>query len=238
MTACHHVRAELGGYVLDALEPGEAAAVRAHLGECPICAAEHARLAGLPSLLALADGLEEMPAPPAGIEERVLDAVALERQSHGRPERPWWRRLPLRPRALAFGGVAAAALVALVLAFALRGGEPASTPGYELPLKPVGSSGAGATATLRSVASGTTVHIKAWDLAGDPSIVYEVLCDGGGSRASAGTFRADPRGHAYAVLQTALRRGEYDEIRVVRRQRDARGRVMTREVLYAHLPTS
>jgi len=42
MTACHHVRAELGGYVLDALEPSEVEAVRRHLEDCPVCAAEHA----------------------------------------------------------------------------------------------------------------------------------------------------------------------------------------------------
>ena len=61
---CLHVREELGGYVLDALEPEERAVVSAHLGTCRECAAEYARLAGLPALLRHADGLE-IPAPPA-----------------------------------------------------------------------------------------------------------------------------------------------------------------------------
>ena len=58
MTGSGHVREDLGGYVLGALEPAEAAAVREHLTSCAPCAAEHARLAGLPELLALADGLD------------------------------------------------------------------------------------------------------------------------------------------------------------------------------------
>jgi anti-sigma factor RsiW len=70
-----HVRAELGGYVLDALEPWEREAVGAHLASCPECAAEHERLAVLPPLLARAHGLE-IPAAPAAVEERLLDRVA------------------------------------------------------------------------------------------------------------------------------------------------------------------
>jgi Putative zinc-finger len=238
MTGCDHVRAELGGYVLDALEPAEIDAVRAHLAGCPRCAAEHARLAGLPAMLVLAEGLEELPAPPAGIEERVLDAVARERPSSRGAARPRRRFLSLRPRTLALSGAFAAVLVAVVLALTLGGGGETSSPGYRLPLQPVGGSGATAVVTLNSVAGGTTLHLAADNLAGDPSIVYEVHCYGGGSNANAGTFRADASGHAYAVLQTALRRGEYDSISVVRRQRDADGRMRTSSVLEAHLPTS
>ena len=76
--SCAHVREELGGYVLGALEPDERDAVAAHLAGCPACAAEHARLAGLPALLRHADGLE-IPAAPPAVEERLLDRVARER---------------------------------------------------------------------------------------------------------------------------------------------------------------
>jgi hypothetical protein len=238
MTGCEHVRAELGGYVLEALEPAEVKAVRAHLANCPQCAAEHARLAGLPAMLTLAEGLEEKPTPPAGIEERVLDAVARERQASPARARARRRRLAWRPRILALGGAFAAVLVAVVLALTLGGGKPASTPGYRLPLQPVGGSGATAMVTLHSVPSGTSLHLSADNLAGDPSIVYEVQCYGGGSRADAGTFRADASGHAYAVLQTALRRGEYDQISVVRKQKDADGHWRYSDVLHAQLPTS
>ena len=47
--------------------------------------------------------------------------------------------------------------------------------------------------------------------------VYEVRCERPGWSAGAGTFRADSRGRAYVVLTTAARLGEYERIRVVRR---------------------
>ena len=48
--------------------------------------------------------------------------------------------------------------------------------------------------------------------------VYEVRCERPGWSAGAGTFRADAQGRAYVVLTTAARLGEYESIRVVRRQ--------------------
>ena len=80
--SCDHIREELGGYVLGALEPAERDAVAAHLATCPACAAEHARLAELPALLAHAEGLE-IPAAPAG-----------GRGARARPDRARARRGP------------------------------------------------------------------------------------------------------------------------------------------------
>jgi hypothetical protein len=74
-------------------------------------------------------------------------------------------------------------------------------------------------AELSGSAGRTTLHLWVRDLPADPDIVYEVRCDAPGWSASAGTFRADTRGRAYVVLTTAARRGEYDAIRVVRRER-------------------
>ncbi|WP_331753166.1 zf-HC2 domain-containing protein (plasmid) [Streptomyces sp. NBC_00637] len=42
---CAEIRELLPLYVLDALEPGEAAPVPAHLGTCPACRTEHDELA-------------------------------------------------------------------------------------------------------------------------------------------------------------------------------------------------
>ena len=212
--------------------------MREHLERCPACAAEHARVAGLPRLLALAEGLEETPAPPAGdrgpgARRRRARAVA---HRDGPPAPAPLLAAPARPRARRGGRRRAGRARARLRPRAA--GSPRRRRGYALELTPVGGSGARASARLSSVSGGTTLHLSADDLAGDPSIVYEVYCEGGGSTASAGTFRADARGHAYAVLTTALRRGEYDEIRVVRKQRDARGRVQTSAVLEAQLPSS
>ena len=230
MTRCDEIRLDLGGYVLGALEPDEAAAVREHLETCAACVAEHARIAELPALLALADGLEDVPAlkPPQAVEERLLDAVARERARP--PERP--RRRTWRVRGLA---VAAAVLVAGTTVFAVtRGGEePAS--GYDVRLQPAAGVTGSGHAQLESVAGGTALHLWVRDLPADPGIVYEVHCDAPGWSASAGTFRVDTRGKAYVVLTTAARRGEYDAIRIVRRERDASGEATTTTVLGAEL---
>jgi Putative zinc-finger len=222
MTACEHIRYDIGGYVLGALEPAEAAAVREHLASCADCAGEHARLAGLPALLDLAGQLEDAPGPAPAVEERVLDAVARER---GRPARHRRFRLPsLNPRVLVPAGLAAVALVVAVIA--LTGGEDAAT-GYQVQLRPVPGSSARGSAALASVSGGTSLKLAIEGLPPDPDTVYEVECDGPKGTDSAGTFRADAKGHAYVDLTTAARRGEYDAIRVVRRHAQREYDVMT-----------
>lgn len=223
MTDCDHVRPEIGGYVLGALEPEEAAAVREHLAACSECAGEHAQLAGLPRLLALAAPIAEAGPPAPALEERVLDAVA-----GARPRRPPRRRRLLRPRVLLPAAAALAALaVGLVLA---AGGGERPSPGFEVALRPVaGASGSG-RAVLRSADAGIKMQLWVRGLPPDPGIVYEVHCDAPGWSASAGTFRADSHGRAYVVLNTAARRGQYDVIRVVRRSRSSETDILQAEL--------
>jgi hypothetical protein len=217
VTGCDHVRPEIGGYVLGALEPAEAAAVREHLASCAECAAEHARLAGLPRLLALAVPIDEdgPPAPAPAVEERVLDAIAGERPRRA----PRNRRRLLRPRVL-LPAAAALAAVVIALVIALGGGEE-SSPGFEVALRPVAGETGSGRAVLRSADAGIKMQLWVRGLPRDPGIVYEVHCDAPGWSASAGTFRVDSRGRAYVVLNTAARRGEYDAIRIVRRSRSS-----------------
>jgi anti-sigma factor RsiW len=213
-----HVREELGAYVLGALDPAERDAVAAHLAECRACAAEHARLAGLPALLAHADGLE-IPAAPPGVEERVLDRIARERGGGRRRRRlragrliPGWAR----GRALAAGALAGAALGAGVTAVVLDDDDgTAARSSYSLVLS--GSGGASARAELSPGRGGTQLHMWVKGLPPGGEAVYEVRCERPGWSASAGTFRADAHGRAYVVLTTAARLGEYERIRVVRR---------------------
>jgi hypothetical protein len=214
MTGCEHVRHDLGGYVLGALEPEEEAAVREHLASCSACAAEHARLAGLPDLLTLAGPAADAGGPAPALEERVLDAIASER-----PRSSPRRRRLLRPRVLV-PAAAALAAVAVALVIALGGGEEAPS-GFEVALKPVAGENASGRAVLRSADAGIKMQLWVRGLPPDPSIVYEVHCDAPDWSASAGTFRADSHGSAYVVLNTAARRGEYDAIRVVRRSRSS-----------------
>jgi len=221
-----HVREELGGYVLGALEPDEREAVAAHLAACPACAAEHERLAGLPAMLAHAEGLE-IPAAPAAVEERLLDQLAHERGQRRRRRRPVLGLT--RGRALVATALAGAALGAGVTAFAVSGGEPAAPAPARYALALSGASGASARADLQPGRGGTEVHMWVKGLPPGGDAVYEVRCERPGWSASAGTFRADSRGRAYVVLTTAARIGEYERIRVVRRP-DANATVMTGEL--------
>ena len=219
MMGCEHVRPDIGAYVLGALEPAEEGAVRAHLATCAECAEEHARLAGLPRLLALAAPMAEAGPPAPALEERVLDAIAGE-LPHRAPRR---RRRLLRPRVLVPAAALAAVVVAVVIAM---GGGDEGSPGFEVALQPVAGETASGRAVLASADAGIKMQLWVRGLPRDPGIVYEVHCDAPGWSASAGTFRADSRGRAYVVLNTAARRGEYDAIRIVRRSRSSETEVL------------
>ena len=226
------MRPALGAYVLGALDPDEAAALRRHFETCPECAAEHDALAPMPGLLSLADGAEKAVAEPLSpaFEERLLDAVARDRSKSPR-RRLRWRMS--RPRWLALGAVAAAAAAAAIGIAVID--DEAPTRRYDVAFQNVsGPQAARARANLESDEEGTRVHLWVRGLSTQEA-VYEVLCDAEEWTASAGTFRTDAQGGAYVVLTTALRRGEYNAIRIVRRGHRKDGRLVKRDVLTARL---
>jgi anti-sigma-K factor RskA len=231
------MRVTLGAYVLGALDVEEAAEMRRHIQECPECAAERDALSPLPGLLSLAGGAEAAvnePLSPA-FEERLLDAYA--REHAGTPNRRIGRlRRALRPRWLAVGGAAAvAAAAAAVAVVVFSGGEPARR--YDVQFRNVGATAPGATAraNLESGDGGTTLHLFIRGLPQDENAVYEVMCDAPMWTASAGTFRTSADGAAYVVLTTAMRRGEYDGIRIVKRGHRADGKLVRKPILTAKL---
>jgi hypothetical protein len=113
--------------------------------------------------------------------------------------------------------------------------EDTPAPRYGVIFRAIDSPGAKAGARLESKKAGTTLHLFVAGLPRDENAVYEVLCDADTWTASAGTFRTGPDGRAYVVLNTAMRRGQYDGIRIVRRARRPDGRVVRHEVLAARL---
>lgn len=236
MTHCDELRHLLGAYVLGALDVDEAAAVRRHLQDCPDCAAERDALTPLPGLLSLAGGAEAAVSEPLSpaFEERLLDAYA--RDHAGEPPRR--RRIEalrsrLRPRWLAIGAATVVTAAAAAFGFTVLGGD--ESPRYEVAFRSVGAPGASAHANLLGGGSGTTVHLWVDGLPHDADAVYEVLCDAQMWTASAGTFRTDANGRAYVVLTTALRKGEYDAIRIVRRSHASDGKLVRRDMLAAKL---
>ena len=223
--SCHEIRPLLGGYVLEALEPDEADAVRTHLAGCRECAAELASLAELPHLLDLAAAVAQPSEPLApSTEEALLDRVARESESP-RPREPRRRRLPriawTRPRVALASALLAAALAVGVMALVTRDDQPPASRQYMLALEPSAAHPdvRGHIALFR-VNGGTGVRLWANGLQPGTERVYEMLCGNAHWTASAGTFRADAQGRVVVRLTTAARVGEYDRVRVVTRQRD------------------
>jgi hypothetical protein len=255
--ACTDCRSLLGGYVLNALESGEAEAVRRHLAACDGCASEYGQLMGIPALLDVAGGVERpTEQPPAALEEAVLDRFAREtpggrgpreeaapagtEPQRGRPLRDRLRtarRSLTRPLPAALSGALAAAAVAAALV-TIPGGDDAKADVYRASL--TGTSAipaASADAELKVFSSGTHVDLSVRGLRGQPDSVYELWCiRDDGVKISAGTFRTDSSGRADVALTTAAIPGEYHRMSVERKAfRSATGsgeRVMAGEIHY------
>jgi hypothetical protein len=240
MTHCDELRQSLGAYILGALEVEEAADVRRHLQDCSACAAERDALTPLPGLLSLAGGAEAAVSEPlsAAFEERLLDAYA--RDHAAPPARRGRRRLGalrrrVRPRWLAVGAATAVAAAGAAFGVVVAGDDDGPAARYDVAFRSIGAPGASAHANLLGGGGGTTVHLWVTGLPRDQDAVYEVLCDAEAWTASAGTFRTDSDGRAHVVLTTALRKGEYDAIRIVRRSHAPDGRLVRRDMLAARL---
>jgi hypothetical protein len=118
----------------------------------------------------------------------------------------------------------------------LVAGDDQPATDYDLTFQNVGApQGTVAKAAVESTDEGTRVKLAIRGLPPDEDAVYEVLCDAPMWTATAGTFRTDAQGHAYVIVTTALRRDEYDQIRIVRRVHGADGKYHQRNVLTAKL---
>jgi Anti-sigma-K factor rskA/Putative zinc-finger len=227
VTACDRCHELLGGYVLEALEPGEESAVSRHLHSCPDCRKEHVELAALPMLLDVLGSADAPPeGPPRELEESVLDRFARERRRVPAPRRPRRRRRRL-VGAVAAAAAAAAVAAALVLTwpFGSDGGDEAF--GHVRLRATAGTADASGYANLQAVRAGTGVDIRVRGLPAGPSPVYEVWCvPDDGRWISGGTFRVDRRGRARVTLTSAARPGDYEVMLVTRRSesRPAGGR--------------
>ena len=196
-----HPHPNLGGYVLEALEPAERADFEEHLTGCERCQAEVAELRGLPELLEQAAPPIEV---PPSLRERTFAAV--ERAAAQEQRR---RRLRLALTAVA-------ACLVLVVAFA--GGYTLSQVGpfadrsrvIEFALAAPEGGAARATAKVRQVGDGLAITMEVSGLAPNPpGSVYECWYVGPGdtlerpNRVSAGTFSVGPDGRASLRMHSA-----------------------------------
>jgi len=172
---------DVAGYVLGTLDDGDREAFAAHLATCARCQRELEELRGMPGLL------EQAPEPvdvPAGLESRVMAAIA--REPARRPAAPAApaaprprivRPAPARPPRLVWVTAAAAAVV---LAFAGglglgRGLAPTPAPApTQVPLVPrihlVSANGSAASgdATIRRTPGGKSIELTVRDLPPPP----------------------------------------------------------------------
>jgi anti-sigma factor RsiW len=120
-SGCEAARLSLGSYVLGALDPHDRVLVEQHLEICPACRDELSELAGLPGLLArvhVAQLVEDEPAAPPELLDRLLDSATAERRTARR-----WRVLA----AAAFVAVLTAGATAAAVQVA-EGGHHAAAP--------------------------------------------------------------------------------------------------------------
>jgi anti-sigma factor RsiW len=198
----------IGPYVLGALEPGETEEMTRHLAECDRCAAERRRLATLPGLLDHAHAEDTVAALSPELEDAVLDRFVRERTRSARPLRRW-------PRVALPAAAAATAILAVVLALVLPGGDEGAYARAELwstSGRVLGS------ASVAAAPGGTRVRLRAHDLPVRRGSVYELWCVRTDGRwISGGTFRARGDGTAAAQLTAAVRPSDYHVVVVTRR---------------------
>ncbi|WP_051218355.1 zf-HC2 domain-containing protein [Nocardioides insulae] len=165
-----------GAYVLGALSPGEREGFERHLSGCAECRRSVSELTPLPGLLShlepadaqlLLDdpggGRQDL-GPPAGLEERLLDAAEAERESSGPRSR---RRLVLAGVIAAL--VAAVAAAALVVPFDVDEGSTDQAPTMSVELRPRAATSLSAEVALTGMPWGTSVEMTCTYPQGDPA---------------------------------------------------------------------
>ena len=207
---CPERRPDLGAYVIGALDPGERAALEAHLPECPDCRDELSTLAGLPGMLAWLspEEVEPAPPPPDHLAGRAVDELARRRRS---------RRAR---RSLAAAGCA----LVLGIGGAILAVQ-ATSPGPQVPtLVSARDNGTRvqARASLTAEPWGTAVALRLSDVTpGTRCRLIAVAADG--RREVAGTWRADYEGNATVQAATAIPLADLARLVVVA---DRRGRLV------------
>jgi anti-sigma factor RsiW len=213
----------VGGYVLQALDPAEQAAMQRHIEECELCRREYEALSGIPALLdRIVPADVPPPTPSPELEEAVLDRVARER-GHTKRVRFRW------PPKLALAGAAAAVAVACVVALLVRG--PEADPAYASG-KLVGTEGGRGGFTVKEVPAGTEVNLWVTGLPARSRAAYELWCVRSDGRwVSGGSFRPRRSGETNVKLTAAVMPGDYHLVVVSRRGKEKRAGEVLRGTL-------
>lgn len=197
---------DVAGYALGMLDPRERTAFEAHLQGCAQCRGELEAMRPVGELLAL--DLDPLPEPPAGLEARMLRAVARADRQQEAPARArprWLRRLA--PVLVA----AAVASLAIAVTGIVRDVRP--------PVEAVADLRGGprtASVSLVETGIGRVVELRTDDLPILPKgEYYEIWFVGPGdrrgrpNRISAGTFHPDKKGRSNVTFAAAVDPARY-----------------------------
>jgi len=212
---------DLGGYVLGTLDAREHEAFERHLAGCRRCQADLEELRGMPALLDEAGPPVDV---PAGMEARVLGAIAREAPAVPRRARPG-RRASWALAAAAM--VAVAFLAGLGLGRVLPGGGQPAPAGRTIRLVAPDGGTASGVATIRSTDHGRVIELTVRDLPPPPDGEFYtcwLVADGDTlqhqDRVSVGSFRTAPDGTATVRWETAADLARYPHLGVTREPDD------------------
>lgn len=192
----HHVREELGAYMLGALDPAERRVIEHHVEVCASCRDELARLSGMPGLLdrlSAEEAVSDVTEIPAVVGERLAEEVAATANRLERSLSRW------RVAAVAAASAALAAAVALIVLVGPT--DPPTDPVVvELVAIAPDAGEIDGTVTAYSWEWGTTVEIEVANL--PERARYEIwVIDEHGNREPAGTW--GPTEHRGARVRSA-----------------------------------
>ncbi|MGZ8597458.1 MAG: zf-HC2 domain-containing protein [Actinomycetota bacterium] len=194
-----HVRPLLGAFVLGHLEPGEAAAVRAHLDECRECRHDADQLAPVADLLPLADPERTGASPPDEPPREMLEHVL------GRIERERHERSRNRRRSVLARVAAVAAALAIVTLIATIASDPTEPRGGEVVAMIAAEPGVLGEAVIHDDPKSTWVELTTSGLATGETYAVWLEESGTGARSPLGTF-VGVEGDLYISLYSTLPR--------------------------------
>jgi anti-sigma-K factor RskA len=188
--ACREWRGDVAALVLGRLTPGERARVMAHVDACADCRTELTMLEQLSRAMAHADAthLDDEPAPPPELRDRILTLL--------RAERADARRARRRTRLLV-AAAAAALVIALGAGVAWQQSDGDDPIAFDVALDDSHGS-----FELHGSAAGTTITLQ-YEGLHDGEVYWLWLTDATGRRVGAGTFLGTNE-HASMTMQAAL----------------------------------
>lgn len=206
-----HVIEQLPDYALGILSAEETRHIERHVDTCALCRRELATFDAIAGELALAVPAVE---PPAGLEARLMDAVARTSQQPATPRPSWWETLKAifaRPvPAWSLGAVAVALIAILFAVWSSQPSAPTIPDGMQT-IAMVGTTAAPEASGLLVIdPTGNKGTLIVEDLPVlDPEHQYQLWVIRDGTRTSGAIFSVDETGYGTIEVTSPRPLSEY-----------------------------